>query len=271
MHTKKIPLSRYYPIGKIGFLTMMAFRWECVFASLASAFTLVFSYYLWSAVYAASDTLGSYSSFETTFLYVALSLAIVVTFNTSTESRISSSIISGDVIREIVRPISFHGQQVANAIGITAMRIILVFIPCLIIAALMLESHPPLSNNIALFPVSLVFSFLILLHIDMLAGLIAVRTEAVWGIRFAKEYVVLAFSGALIPLYILPGNIQGVLMYLPFQGICHTPMTILLDKEASIFQIVELLLVQASWAFTLIYVIHYGLKRQLRRIEMNGG
>lgn len=250
---------------------MMTYRWECAFATFASLVTVFFTYYLWQAIYANSTTIDSIYSFEMTFTYVAISVAILVTFNTSAENNISSAIISGNIIREIVRPLSYHYTQIAAALGVVFLRSTLIFIPCLVITILLLPDNTFSISNIFLFGVSLIPSFIILFHIDMLAGLIAVRTEAVWGIRLAKDYVVLIFSGALIPLYILPEGFAKALMYLPFQGICHTPMTILTTRNLSLEKMISLIGAQFFWSALLMAGVSFGLKRLIKKIEVSGG
>lgn len=250
---------------------MMTYRWECAFAAISSLVMVFFTYYLWQAVYANSTDIEPIYTFEMTFTYVAVSIAILVTFNTSAENNVSRSIISGDIVREIVRPLSYHYYQIAAALGVISLRAVLIFIPCVVVTIMLLPHKTFEIGNIVLFVLSLVPSFIILLHIDMLAGLIAVRTEAVWGIRLAKEYVVLIFSGALIPLHMLPDGIAKTLMYLPFQGICHTPMTLLTARDAPLSQMLSLFGLQIFWSVLLISCVSYGLNRLIKTIEVSGG
>jgi ABC-2 type transport system permease protein len=271
MRIAKMPFYKYMPISKIGFLTMMTYRWECVFATLSSLVMVFFTYYLWQAVYANSTMIDANHTFAMTFTYVAISIAILVTFNTSAENNVSRSIISGDIIREIVRPLSYHYTQIAAALGVIFLRGVLIFIPCLVVTILLLPGNTFSLSNMLLFSISLIPSFIILFHIDMLAGLIAVRTEAVWGIRLAKDYIVLIFSGAVIPLYMLPDTAAKALMYLPFQGICHTPMTILTTRDISVSQIVNLIGIQILWSIILIIGVGSGLKILIKKIEVSGG
>ncbi|MES1192214.1 MAG: hypothetical protein ABUS47_14180 [Steroidobacter sp.] len=251
-------------------MTMITYRWECMFAAVSSLFTVFFAYYLWRAVYRASTTLST-QGFEVTFAYVAISVVLLVTFNTSAETNISRSIISGDVIRDIVRPLGFHDSQIAAAIGTMGLRFLLVFIPCMTVILLLLPHGMIGARNVWLFAASLSGSFIILLHIDMLTGLVAIKTEAVWGVRLAKEYIVSVFSGALIPLYLLPSSLSKVMLLLPFQGICHTPVTLLTSRSMSGMEMCRLLGMQLFWCVVLMLVVNRALKRLITKIEINGG
>lgn len=259
------------PISRLGFLTMLTYRWECVFASVSSLLMVFIAYYLWRAIFQGAESIGSQLSFATTFTYVAVSMAILTTFNTSAESTISRLIISGDIIRNIVRPIGFHYSQVAAAIGTVALRFVFVFIPCVTAVLVLLPAGTIEAGNVYLFAVSLAGAFAILLHIDILTGLIAVRTEAVWGIRLAKEYIVLICSGAMIPIDWLPAPVAQVMLFLPFQGICHTPMKMLTAQGAPPAQTFFLLGLQLFWSMALIAAVHAGLKHMITKVEVNGG
>jgi ABC-2 type transport system permease protein len=125
--------------------------------------------------------------------------------------------------------------------------------------------------NFFLFALSLIGSFTILLHIDMLTGLIAVRTEAVWGIKLAKDYIVLTCSGALIPIDWLPPSVAHVMLLLPFQAICHTPVKLLTAHELTAREILSLLGLQLFWAVVLVAGLRAALLHMIKKIEVNGG
>lgn len=271
MHTERLPLSRYWPLGKVGFLCMVSYGWECVFASVSSLLTVIVGYYLWSAIFQGAATIDPQLSFASTFAYIGVSAAILTTFNTSIESSIARQITSGDVIRNMVRPVDFHLSQVSTALGSVALRSFFGLIPCMTLVLVLLPAGWIRTPNYFLFALSLVGALAILLHLDMLTGLIAVRTEAVWGIKLAKDYVVLISSGALIPIDWLPASVAKVLMLLPFQAICHTPVKLLTNHALTGAEIIHLFGMQWTWALLLIFGLRAALAHMLRKIEVNGG
>jgi ABC-2 type transport system permease protein len=271
MHTARTPLLRYWPLGKLGFLMMLTYRWECLFTSVSSILTVLVSYYLWSAIFAGASAVDPRFSFASTFAYVGVSAAILATFNTSAESVISRQIISGDIIRSIVRPIDFHFSQASVAMGNVALRSFFGLIPCMTLVILLLPPGWIDARNVFLFAVSLIGSFTILLHLDMLTGLVAVRTEAVWGIRLAKEYVVLICSGALIPIDWMPPSIAPIMLVLPFQGICHAPVKLLTTQGLSAQEAASLLGMQLLWATALVIGVRAAFRHLISKIEVHGG
>jgi ABC-2 type transport system permease protein len=271
MHTARLPFRKYWPLGQLGFLTMLTYRWECIFASLSSLLTVVVSYHLWRAIFAGATVIGPPYSFASTFAYVGLSASILATFNTSAETVISRQIITGDIIRSIVRPLDFHYSQISTALGNVALRSLFSLIPCLILVMLLMPPGWIGTRNFFLFALSLIGSFTILLHLDMLTGLVAVRTEAVWGIRLAKEYVVLICSGALIPIDWFPPSIAKVMLLLPFQGICHAPVKLLTAQGLSATEILSLLGLQLFWGVVLVAGLRAAFRYTITKLEVHGG
>jgi ABC-2 type transport system permease protein len=118
---------------------------------------------------------------------------------------------------------------------------------------------------------SLPGAILILFHIDILTGLVSAKTEASWGIRLAKEHLVLFFSGALIPFYFLPETIKNWFMMLPFQGICHTPLYLLSHPSISTSEFLKMLSIQLLWVLLLTLLVKYFINRLILNLEINGG
>ncbi len=264
-------MNIYFPHIKLGFLSMHAYRWECVFSAITTCVFIVFQYYLWRAIY-LNDITGSITgTFEQTFIYVSLSSVLLSIFTTSIEGVISSAVLSGSIIRDIVRPLNYHLTLLAASCGTAMVRFIWLLIPSLLLIVCLMWSHEIQLNNFILFFLSIILSFFILLHIDLLVGMLAIFTETVWGLRMAKEYIVMALSGALIPLTLLPENVYKVFLLLPFQAICHTPMTILTSDNASNIQIGELLMIQLYWVLGLVVVSSLICNNILNKIRINGG
>lgn len=272
MRIKKMRINKYFPIYKIGFFTMMVYRWECLFAAMSSLLIIGFMYYLWTAIFLGAGNLYiNLVGFQATFIYVAISMVILVTFNSSADMQVSNAIVSGDIVREIIRPLNYHLKLLVSSLGSIGFRIFLVFVPsCCLVYFLVPDGYFNF-NQIFLFILSLPFALLILFHIDVLTGMISVRTEASWGVRLAKDYLVMFFSGALIPFHFLPTDIKNIFMWLPFQGICHTPLYLLTQQSISEYEVYRLFALQIFWTLFLIFIVRLTIRRMIYKIEIYGG
>lgn len=272
MRIEKMRLKKYMPIYKIGFFTMMTYRWECVFAAISSILIIGFMYYLWSAIFLgvgnASINIGS---FQSTFVYVAIGVLILVTFNSSTDLQVSNAIVSGDMVRELIRPLNYHLKLFVASFGSIGFRFFLVFMPGFCLVYFLVPDGYFNLSQIGWFLLSLPCALLILFHIDVLTGLLSVRTEASWGIRLAKDYLVMFLSGAMIPFHFLPVDVKQVFMWLPFQGICHTPLYILTHQSIDLSELLQLFSVQIAWTIVLVLIVKMAIRRMIYKIEIYGG
>ncbi len=121
------------------------------------------------------------------------------------------------------------------------------------------------------FAVSAVLAYLISYLIDFLTGVVSFYTESIWGISVAKETVVLFFAGAVVPLGFFPEAMQKVLIYLPFQAVYHTPISILTDTAISTGEIVQSIGIQSLWLLIFVVISRLFYNRSLKTVTVNGG
>jgi ABC-2 type transport system permease protein len=125
--------------------------------------------------------------------------------------------------------------------------------------------------GLALFPVSLLFAFLISFSFDYFIGLLAFYSESIWGVSITKEIVVTLFSGALIPLQFFPDVIQRVLYWLPFQAIYHTPLMMITRPSLGWDVFLPMLLVQVFWSAALFILTRLFYNQAIKVLRIAGG
>jgi ABC-2 type transport system permease protein len=86
-----------------------------------------------------------------------------------------------------------------------------------------------------------------------------------------KEVIVLALSGALVPLQFYPEAARRAIEWLPFQAIYSIPLGILLDGAAAPLRALGLLGTQAAWVVILFLAARAAFARASRAITVNGG
>ena len=103
-----------------------------------------------------------------------------------------------------------------------------------------------------------------------MSGLLAFWTMSSWGLRNAKNAIVNFFSGALVPIALLPGWLQGIVNVLPFKNIIYVPTMIYMGQyslqEAAMNIGLQLFWAAALWLLTKAL---FGLS--IRKVSINGG
>ena len=107
-------------------------------------------------------------------------------------------------------------------------------IPTVLLLIFVFRIHIPLGIGLIFFPFSLLLAYLLSFCFDYFVGLLCFYTESVWGLSITKEIIVTVLSGALIPLQFFPDVIQKILLWLPFQAIYYTPLTMVAQPTLSL-------------------------------------
>jgi ABC-2 type transport system permease protein len=248
----------------------VAYRSHFFFMVLGNLIYVTMSWFLWKAVYAGQEVING-MTFNQTYLYLTLAAAIFSFLQNWTEWFISRRIIDGSIVMDFIKPLKFQFLVMANVMGGSITNLVAITIPTFLIVTLVFKAQLVIGITMVLFAVSLIFSFLISYFIDFCIGLVAFKTESVWGISATKETIILVLSGAVIPIAFFPEPFRQVLAFLPFQAIYHTPLTILLDPKLDMTAILSLLGIQLFWTVAMYLVLKFFLGRAVRILSVNGG
>ena len=112
---------------------------------------------------------------------------------------------------------------------------------------------------------------LINFYINFFVATICMYTQSIWGINIMKEVIVGLLSGASVPLAFFPETLREIVMYLPFQAICNSPLQILLHNEYPVSEVLVILGIQLFWVIFLMIFTDLFFRVSVRKITVNGG
>jgi len=263
-------VRRYLTVFRASFQINLAYRAHFLFLLFGNAVYIVVTWFLWKSIYGSSASLNG-MSFERAFTYLALAMSIFVLLQTWVEWNMSQRIISGDIVVDFLRPLDYMTMTMFDILGFAAGNLIAIALPSFLIVAFVFGMPIPLGANLILCLVSLAFAFLISFFIDFSVGCLGFYTESTWGISMTKEVVVLALSGALVPLQFYPESLRRVIEWLPFQAIYNVPLAILMNEGMAPLKTLGLLGTQAAWAALLFLAARAAFGRSSRAVTVNGG
>jgi ABC-2 type transport system permease protein len=263
-------MRKYLAFMRCAFLTGVVWRLNYVFTLVSNLVFIVVLYYLWKSIYGASQTMNG-MTFNQVFVYMTVASSIFVLFKTWLEWFISRDIISGAIAMKLTKPMDYQCLVISQASGQMLNNVIIITIPSMVVLFVVFKASLPLGWNVPFFCLSLPLACLLSLFIDYMAGITSFYTESLWGISTSKEIIVLVLSGGLVPLRFFPESIRHALMYLPFQGIYHTPASILVDSSLSIGDYWSMLGVQALWAALLLCAGRLFFAQAVKVVTINGG
>ncbi len=225
--------------------------------------------YFWRAVYAGGGTIAGLNLGQTlNYILVAQMLMPLVT------NRLifffGQTLREGSLATELTRPVDFQGSVFAGQLSRLAIELIMK-IPLIVLAVVLFGLRLPTDPAVYLvFFVSLVLGFTVLFFFDWTFSCLAFYTTETWGLSVVREGVALFFSGAMVPLAIMPVWLQAIAGFLPFAQALYVPAS-LLSGITPLSAAPQALLVQLAWLAGLLLVSRLAFATALRVVTVQGG
>ncbi len=257
-------MKKYYLVAKNTWDEILSYRVNFALWRLRTIFSLLISYFLWTAVMPDQGTLFGYSK-ELMISYVLLAPIVYSIIFSSRTHEIAENINNGDLSYFLTKPFGYFKYWFSRDLGDKAMNI-LFCIAEFSLFILILRPNIFLQTNpmyLGLFAIALSLGIVLHFFIGCLMSMIGFWSPEVWAPRFIFYTLVSFFAGSLFPLDILPEPLFNFLKLLPFTYLQYFPLKIYLGQ----LNIDEILIgfgITLIWMFiaymTLKFVWQRGLK-----------
>ena len=264
------PIPKYLSIAQTSFQQAIAYRVTTLF-NIALTFIWVFIlYYLWMAAFSGRDVIGGFT-WDEMRTYVVLAYGINALVGWRVGSQMMGTIRTGEILRDLVRPLNYCGTQVSMAAGFSTVEGIISLIITLAIGLFVLDLQPPDSPlAAALFTVSLLLGFVTKALIVFSVSLLTFWTLNGVGLMWAQQAIIAVLSGTLVPIALMPDWLRVLSEILPMRGIVSTPLMLYLGKTTGI-DAMGLLALQVTWAIGLWFFANWAWQRAFNSVEIQGG
>ena len=263
-------LDGYLKLARLQFAMTYAYRLQVVGFLAGSLFQIFLLKVVWTAVYDGRSNVDGVSLPDlVTFLTVAQLqlLAMQPMLVWYLERRIHD----GQIGLDLVRPLPFLGQLLAQQVGATLgyLPILVVAIPfASVLGNLGLPASPAAA---AIYLVSLLLGYAVAMLIGLLMGLVAFWTVQTLGVAVIYRFAAQFFGGALIPLFLMPDGLRLVAELLPFQAQAHIPLSIYTGRIVEADAFAGALGLQLFWVGALALLAWLTWQRARRIVTVYGG
>ncbi|RPI31142.1 MAG: hypothetical protein EHM70_12205 [Chloroflexota bacterium] len=225
--------------------------------------------YFWKAVYANSATIAGLD-LRQTLNYILLAQILVPVVQNRTIFNFGFLVREGMVGIELLRPMDFQTRYYVESLAGLALSLVLK-LPLLLIAwlvfGLTLPSAPAAWGAFAL---SLLLGQAILFYFDWIFACLAFYSTETWGLSVVREGMALFFSGAILPLNMMPAWLQGVANLLPFAQSLYVPVSFL-SGITPVSDAPRAWLVQLVWLVGLVIASRVVFSVSVRKVTVQGG
>ena len=263
-------LRTYWAILRASMITGLVYRFGFLFTILGNILYMCVAYFLWRSIYHQSQTLHG-MTFDQAFIYVALGSTVFILLKSYAEWSISREINDGKIAVYLTKPLDYQFYWLFNCLGFALTNLVAITLPTILLLTLVFKVNITPGPGLVLFPVSLLLAFIISFNIDFTIGLMAFYPESTWGLSMTKEIVVTVMAGALLPLQFFPFAIQKVLLWLPFQTIYYTPLTMISEPAQEWNVFLSMLAVQFLWMIVSFLITRLFYGQALKVLRVSGG
>lgn len=266
-------MKKYLSIFRIRFIHSVQYRivvFSHIFTGLLWGMMLVLAY---SAFYRTDPSVFP-MTLSQTVSYMWLQQTFLILFSVVfADSEIESSIETGSVAYELVRPADLYGRWFTRACAgraaVTAFRL------PLLIAVFFLPfpysvAPPPDIVQFALFLPSVVLALGVTVSFTLLMYVSMFYTTSYRGIRVLLIAMTSFFTGAVIPFPFFPVPVRSILEALPFAAMQNMPLRIYSGNIAGI-DAIKGIAFQALWLVALVATGRIAMGRALKKVTVQGG
>jgi ABC-2 type transport system permease protein len=270
-------LSPYAWIMRLTFLKLMAYRMRYLTGIATYGVFVGGQYFIWKAIYAAKqlgpdDRLEGLTLAELT-TYLAVGYIARAAYFTNTDSEIAARFQSGDVTLDLLKPVRFHAQWLAQAFGETCFRVLFFACPMALILGPLFGVLPPAPAAWWQFPLLFLAAFWVNAELNLLTGTIAFWLEDVYGLMSLKRNLLMLLSGLLVPLHFFPGWIAKATEALPSAVIAYYPTMAYLGQlgQEGHLPFEQVALVALGWCVALRFMNVLLWRAARGKLEVQGG
>jgi ABC-2 type transport system permease protein len=223
----------------------------------------------WQAIYAGKTDLGGLA-LTTTLNYVILARALGTANSASVYWWMAEGIGKGELELQLLRPVDFqlmHLFRDATGWVINLLRAL----PGLLIALLAFGARLPTEPLVYLaFMATFILGGVVMYFFEFILGCLGFYTTEMWGLAVLRNGIALFFSGALIPLDLLPTTVQAIAGATPFAQALYLPIAFL-SGVRPVGELGNAILLQATSIVVLFLLSRWIFARAQRVLTVQGG
>lgn len=256
---------------RTAFLTTTIYRLDFWVGILATLIGMYATHSLWRILYTQSPgAFGMSLEQMTTYGVLGMIMAQTMSAGNQIQSYIAQQVRMGTLEVDLLKPLAFPYHMFCRNFGEFLVGLVTRGVVCFGLAFLILGMRAPDHPSAFLaFLASLFLGYLVLFGISLLMGMLAIVTLDIRSYSWAYGALVRFASGQMVPLWMFPPFLAGLLALLPFKNIYYVPISLFIGAYEGSYA--EALLSQTLWALGLIAASVIIWSRLYQHITVQGG
>ncbi|MFT3888793.1 MAG: ABC-2 family transporter protein [Arachnia sp.] len=249
--------------------TSWAYRIDLVTAVIGLGIQVWLLSVVWHAVYGGATEVRGVQQAQAVS-YAVLAACLQAALMPWQFSSLNARVRSGQVGVDMMRPLGLMGQVLAQNVGTLLARTPIALIGLLWAVAIGALTLPPHVDTAAAWLLSTLLGAAITLELNLLVSMACFWSLEIGGYMMLYRLGSGLLSGALIPLWFMPGWLSGALDWLPFRAQMFTPLSIYFGTTAGA-DAWRAIGVQALWIAVVAMLLWAVWRRAERKVVVLGG
>jgi ABC-2 type transport system permease protein len=252
----------------VGPLVDLAYRFSSL-ARLVFLFMRIYLFYaLWSAVYQPGQVVAGLNARQAVTYSVLAALQGWAAGGMA--DSIQGRVYDGSIIFLFLRPFPVLRYFFVQRLGSAAYGLIWLVLGGLIGWAVGLVMPPASPAVLGIYLASTLLAQLVAYHLQLLFSMTAFWTVRTTGLSMLYSFIVQLLGGAIVPIWFFPGWLQRAALWLPFQAMASTPLSLYVGRLPASAAAGALAL-QALWCLVLAALARLLFAVAERRVVVHGG
>lgn len=259
----------YWAMAAIVPKTFMAYRAWFWMGIILNVIAMTIYVFFWRAVYAGTQEIAG-MDLQQTLNYILLAQVLAPISEMFLLYEFGYGMREGGVAIALLRPVDLQGSFYAQSFTQLATNL-LWQLPMALIATLFFGLRWPLDPAVwGAFLVSVILGRTVLFLFDWLLACLTFYTTEVWGLSVLILGISLFFSGGLVPLVMMPGWLQTLVLAFPFAQVLYVPLSLLTGIHSAA-DAPRLWLGQIFWIAGLFVVSRLFFNAAVKKVTVQGG
>ena len=265
---KQRRFSGFWEIVKYQIKEFIQYKASFAITIIIQPIMILINIALFTSIYAFNGTsqIEGYNLSQMIWYFNGINFVTTIIFN-FTDLRLCQKILSGDLVMDLLRPISILKYELAYSIGLRLTALMVELTPSIVVYSLIYFPSFMTLFSILRFALTVFLAFFILYFINFLIGLSAFIFKNNGAMTSIKVLLISLLGGGAIPLDFYPKAVGSVLDFLPFKYIYYWPTQFLLNMKETqdIRVLVKVCLIQFLWIAVLYFVTKLLWKKSVQR------
>lgn len=260
-------MQAFIEIVKMHFKRYFQYKWTFAMSFFTQPIIFVINYIVFQSIYSygEKDTIQGYSMEQMVWFFTANLLVNAFVWNPTVGS-MSKKILSGNLTRDLLRPISLFQFEMADCVASRSVSVLVDFLPGLVLYSLILPPRFITALSFLKFLTVVIPAFFLNYLTASLIGICAMWVQNSTSLHAVSNIMISFVGGSLIPMEFYPDVVRWLTDYLPYKYIYYWPIQFYLNKgmaqRGDFF--LQIIAIQLVWIVALWLMYQVGWKRLLK-------